>query len=410
MLKILINIIFLFLANNIIGQNQANVWHFGKHAGVDFNTGESVAGKGPYETLRASAVMCDSLGNLLFSTNAEKIYNRNDLVMQNGDGLEGHNFGSQAALIIQKPGSQNLYYVFTTGFVQGWTFQTGLYYSVVDMGLDGSLGGVTDEKNVLLSEAWDAVDKIVAARHGNGRDVWVVARKFNDDGYAAFLVTGDGVPAGAVFSPSIDRGYKVCQGNMKISPDKKHLVAAYFADGGYFEKPDIEICSFNDVTGDIDLLYTLRFYAGSGLPDEPWGVEFSPDSKYLYLSIFTEGGLNVVDIYQLDMRHYEDSAQFFDTRIKVAEGVPGLSLQLARDGKIYCTGPDYGFYDYLSVINRPWERGTACQYQQDAVYLDYDGQGRQVGEFLPNILVDYLYRFGWQGRCSSQAFTFKPNF
>jgi len=132
--------------------------------------------------------------------------------------------------------------------------------------------------------------------------------------------------------------------------------------------------------------------------------------KYLYLSTFGEGVNNKIIIYQLDMQYYADSAIFFDTKIKIAEGVPGIGLQLATDGKIYLTGDGYDPYDYISVIHKPWEKGSACNYEADAIFLDFDGQDRQVGEFLPNILVDHLFRFEWEGRCSSQPFVFNPNF
>ena len=97
------------------------------------------------------------------------------------------------------------------------------------------------------------------------------------------------------------------------------MVAAYFEAANSGNISDFEICNFNDTTGKIKSLYNLNFFSDStGLSQECWGVEFSPDSKYLYLSIFTQGDNNNVELYQLDMQYYEDSAQFFNTRIKIA--------------------------------------------------------------------------------------------
>lgn len=392
-------------------QKQANIWYFGKHAGLDFNGGQPTVIAGPFTSASSSSCMSDTLGNILFATNGERLYNRQFQIMLNGDDLAGFHGASQGALIIKKPDSENIYYVFTVNDGSSPAAAHGLYYSVVDMNLDGGLGGVVaGQKNILLTDAWDAVDKIIGVKHANGNDIWVITRKFTEDGFAAFLITSDGINTSAVISPSIDIPLPNIDGNIKISQDKKKLVAAYFEEANTGDRSVFEICNFNDTTGKIEFLYTLKFYSGSnGLPQESWGVEFSPDSKLLYLSIFTEGDNNDVEIYQLNMEYFEDSAQFFDTKVEIAKG-PGIGMQLATDGKIYTTSDSYDFYNYLSVINKPWEKGAACDYQQDAVSLDFDNQGRQVGRFLPNILLDYLFRFEWQGLCSAEPFYFQSNF
>ena len=192
--------------------------------------------------------------------------------MQNGDDLEGHRGASQGVIAVQKPGSNNIYYVFTTGFVQGSTYQVGLYYSVVDMNLDGGLGAVTEEKNVLMVEAWDAIDKILAVKHENREDIWIITRKFNEDGYASFLLTENGIKTQAVISECLDKDLFQIQGNLKVSHDKKQLVAAYFEDGTETQFPIFEICTFNAWTGEISVLYTLQFFAEFNLAQEPWGV------------------------------------------------------------------------------------------------------------------------------------------
>ncbi len=154
---------FLVIQDNI-AQKEANIWHFGNYAGIDFNTGNPVAINGPHSSLCSSATVSDTSGNFLFSTNGIKIFNRQMMLMQNGDNIHGNRHASQGSLIVQKPKSYNLYYVFTTNDGDG---PKGLYYSVVDMNLNGGLGAVTSEKNVLLTDAWDALDKIVGVKHEN---------------------------------------------------------------------------------------------------------------------------------------------------------------------------------------------------------------------------------------------------
>jgi len=394
-----------FIAN---AQNQANIWHFAKHAGLDFNTGEPVVIPNvPFFGLNANASISDSSGNFLFSCNGKKIWNRNGQVMQNGDGLIGHVAASQGALILQKPGSTHLYYVFTVAY---YTQAIGLHYSVVDMSLEGGLGGITLEKNIPLNAAWDAAEKLTSVRHGNGNDIWVIARKFTEDAFASFLLTSSGIATEPVLSPTIDRQFNCVIGSMKVSHNKKHIAVAYQEESAsYYMDQAFEMCNFDALTGVIELLYTITKNGIVGNKQfEPWAIEFSPDSKLLYLTFFNEEASTFsMELFQYDMQYYQDSLQFFQSEIKIATG-PVNGLQLARDGKIYCTGDNYGDYSYVSVIHKPWERGADCNFEADAIYIGQD----MVKNFLPNILTDYLYRFEWEGSCSGpdNSISFKPNF
>src|SRR6267142_6834319 len=79
-------------------QRQGNVWYFGDHAGVSFNSGIPVAltDGATFNTNQYSegtTAISDSAGNLLFYSNGQKLWNRNNQVMPNGDSLLG-NFSS----------------------------------------------------------------------------------------------------------------------------------------------------------------------------------------------------------------------------------------------------------------------------------------------------------------------------
>jgi len=403
--KLYIVLTLSFILQITYAQNQANIWLFGDYVGLDFNTGEPLII--PYvntQYFNASATMCDPSGNLLFTFNANIIRNKNGQIMQNGDGLIGHKVASMGALIVQKPGSNNLYYLFT---VPRYTSYDGMYYSVVNMNLDGGLGAVTNEKNIPLEAAWDALEKLVAVKHENGTDIWIITRKFKDNCFASFLLTKDGIISQPILSPAKNSDFYEMVGNMKVSHDKKHLVVAYTDGQGIGAlRQAYDICNFNSSTGVIDFLFTLTKNDGTTQKIfEPWAVEFSPDSKLLYLTFFNEAVGDLMELYQYDMQYYEDSLQLLQSEIKIATG-PVNGLQLARDGKIYCTGNFYDHYDYVSVIHEPWKRGTDCNFEPDAIYMGPD----KVYLFLPNILLDYLYRFEWDAHCSGQPITFQPNF
>jgi len=386
-------------------QNQANIWHFGDYVGLDFNSGEPVVI--PFinaQYLNASATISDSVGNFLFSCNGKQIWNQSGDLMQNGESIIGTGASSQGALILQKPGSDHLYYVITLAHYPN---PIGMHYSVVDMDLVGGLGAVTNEKDIPLEAAWDAMEKMTSARHANGRDIWIIVRKVTEDAYASFLLTSSGITTEPILSLTRDINFNNMIGTMKISPDKKYLVAAYQGENSVnILDQAAEVCNFDPKTGQIEFLYTLTKNGGLNQKAyEPWAIEFSPDSKLLYMTFFDEYINQLMELFQYDTQYYEDSLLFLNSEIKIATG-PVNGLQLARDGKIYCTGDDYGEYSYVSVIHEPWKRGTACNYEANAIFMGSD----KVFEFLPNILLDHLYRFEWDVHCSGQPITFQPNF
>ncbi len=409
-LKYCILLSTIFILQLATAQNQANIWYFGDYCGLDFNSGVPV---NTHEIIIASgnamSVMSDTNGSLLFCCNAIRIVNRNGHTMPNGSNLIGNTDASMGTLIVQQPGSDHLYYVFTVS--REFPDNVGMYYSVVDMNLDGGLGDVTSEKNIPLAQAWAASNKLTSVRHANGEDVWIITRNFKtEQWYVAFLLTSNGLSTEGVVSPVPWRNDVNNEGSMKVSPNKKYMAAAYRRNGLANEalKQSLDICGFNTASGEIDLLFTISKNPNDWTNQyQPRAVEFSPDSKLLYITYFDEGDDQLMELYQYDMQLIEDSLQFKQSEIFITKG-PVNGLQLARDGKIYTTKPSHGTTpEYLSVIHEPWKRGTECNFQANAVYL---GNGRIVHHYLPNMLLDHLYRFEWEGECALHPIAFQPHF
>jgi len=330
-------------------------------------------------------------------------------MMPNGDDFIGDTRATLGALIVQKPGSYHLYYVFNVEYDDPEGPFIGMHYSVVDMNLDGGLGDVTAEKNIPLALGWKAMNKLTAVRHANGEDVWIITRNFGaGQWYVAFLLTSTGLMTEGVVSHVPERNYQNNRGSMKVSPNKKYLVAAYErCDCNDDLKQSLDICTFNAETGQVTILYTLsKNIQGFGERFEPMAVEFSPDSKLLYITYYNAtGGYQEMELYQYDVQFIEDSLLFKQSEIFIAQG-PVHGLQLARDGKIYCATDKQQNYEYISVIHKPWERGTDCDYEANAIYLE----GRIAHHYLPNVLLDHLYRFEWEGECAHHPIAFQPNF
>ena len=89
--KILATAAFIFLLLSLCSAQQNNIWYFGGSAGLNFNPGGTnpvipqPIFDGQLNTYEGCATICDAGGKLLFYTNGRQIYNRNHVIMMNGD-------------------------------------------------------------------------------------------------------------------------------------------------------------------------------------------------------------------------------------------------------------------------------------------------------------------------------------
>jgi len=401
----------LIMVQSLLSQHQADNWIFAQWAGLKFNSGQPV----PWlpldvgDTFHSGTIMSDSLGNILFYSNGDRVWNKNEEIMDNGDSILPGRSWDQSAFSFPRPGFNTQYYLFT---VSGWNSPEGLYYSVIDMSLDGGLGAVTNVKNIKLDAAFWAQNHQFVTKSRLGDSYWVITRLYNDDRYASFLVDEQGVHTDPVYSPTgIFREFTTNDnGTVKISYNKKYLVTGHRGGGYDVEKHylrSFEVCTFNDETGEIGYLYMINRKNIWGNYIGAYCCEFSPDSKYLYLTFDTDDSGY---LYQYEMQYIGDSTAFVNSAIEISN-LSGTNIQLSNDGKIYTSVPKAGIPNniyYIGVINKPWESGLNCDFDPNGIYL----LGRDCEWGLPNILLDYLYRFEWEADdyCQGTAVHFIPHF
>ena len=173
--------------------------------------------------------------------------------------------------IIPDPGDTNKYYLFSIGV----TSIFGLYYSVIDMSQNNGLGAVI-QKNILLN-AFKSVDCISAIKHGNGRDWWILFRRWDtlNNTFYKFLVTPNGI------------GGPYLQNIGELS-DNGFLRTIFNHSGNKLSTINyrglIETFNFNRCSG---LLYNDKLIRPENLSSpypELWSCEFSPSGRYLYVS------------------------------------------------------------------------------------------------------------------------------
>ena len=206
----IIILLFVLTPSLLLSQNQDKLWMMGygccgpNFSGInmDFRSGSLVVSSVVryFNFAETNGQMCDSAGNFLFSSNGIYVSNALDDTMLNGSGLNPSDYTAahtlyglhipQANLVIPMPGDPTKYYLFhETSDDYNNTFATFyLYYSIVDMTLDGGLGGVIQKNTILLHDS--LVDgELTACKHANGRDWWMLAHKFESDTFYKFLVT-----------------------------------------------------------------------------------------------------------------------------------------------------------------------------------------------------------------------------
>jgi gliding motility-associated-like protein len=316
--------------------------------------------------------------------------------MDNGSDVMGSY--RDGLIIVKWPGKDGLYYLFTS--VDILLTSPGLYYSLIDMHANNGLGSVV-EKNIYIEAGWDISSMIAAAKKDDSENVWVLVRKNEPPAFAAFLVDENGLnPDPVVSAVPLEIPYPYWKseiGQIKVTPDKSYLVAKHAVEYGF------EICRFSSSTGFVEYMYSLKAPLVGGV----WSMEFSPDSKYMYQCVKESD--QYIAIYQYDMQFISDSALFKNSAILIGSG-NALDLQLARDGKIYCS-PNWQLPEpeqhYISVIHKPWIRGAGCMFENNAIYIG----NNKITSSLPDFIVDYLLRFEYTGEpCQGYPIHFKPNF
>jgi hypothetical protein len=327
--------------------------------------------------------ICDKQGKLLMYSNGCAIADQDHKVLENGDSI---NFGeswkkfcpfkysegypvTQNSLILPDPGNydengkqvKNGYYLLhkrTELLFQPYlhTWAPGVSYSYVDKNANNGKGKVT-KKNKLIFETKSLTQGyMTACKHANGRDWWVVQIKQDTNIFFKILLTKDTVMV--VDSQNI--------GDFKFHRDNNLGQAVFTPDGSkwvaFNSKEKAIILDFDRTTGE---LYNLRQVnpQDSGILV---GVAVSPNSRFAYLSAMT-------DLYQIDLWANDIQASLVHiAHIDYVQDPPSFvysfSLaQLGPDCRIYIVSGATGYY--LGVINKPDEKGQACDFRQHSFHL-----------------------------------------
>ena len=368
--------VLFFLEFTSFAQKQENVWAFGEAAGVDFNANTPFGFRTSIDGKEGSASVCNEAGQLLFYTEGSLVWNRNHDLMPNGhhltdlpalqngnDTLTATISTTQGTIIVPVIDTPGKYYIFS---LSSWEYGSDagrLYYSVVDMSLEGGLGDVEQSrKGIFLDSGFQ--EKIVAIV-GDRCNIWLVLTCADGVSFKSFEITQTGIDPNPVISTpgSFSTAGIWPIGVIKASPDRKKVAICNEISG-------LGICDFDPVTGVVSNAVQLS--------QQPhYGASFSPNGMLLYVVQDDPGAYN---IYQFDLS-LPTPNDIKNSKMSIGPSNVG-DIKIGPDGKLYFGSINHS----LGAIELPNVVGTGCQYSQSVVALN----GGKVSFGLPNVVPIFV--------------------
>lgn len=371
--------ILLLFCLHLSAQKNDNVWLLGYSANQDssdsfcisvlefennnLNITQNDAIEADLDDLNAT--YCNGTGELLAYSDGQAVYNSNHALMQNGHGLNYNDLyalAPQSALMLDYPGSGESKMVLLHSrseyiFAPINSLATlNLYYSVIDIAAANGQGKVVEKNKLLIGDTL-TYGKVCAARHGNGRDWWILVNEYGSNRFYTLLLDPSGLHIYTV--QSVGLPIPSALGQACFSPNGRLFATVGSIGNG--QGSYLELYDFDRCTG---LLSNHRRHYWTLDTESGLGVAFSPNNRFLYIS-----GKWHVSQYDLSapnwiatkqsVAYYDGYESPFPTRF--------FSSLLAPDNRIYISCINGA--DVLHVINAPNELGYDCDVVQHGINL-----------------------------------------
>lgn len=330
------------------------------------------------ETYLMNSSFSDRSGNLLYYTNGCVINDSSHKTIAGGDSINfgsnkwgdclqryGYARGPQSAMFLPKPGNVDsstiLLHLFgETLFDPGKNTVVPYTFEIRSTEIQRKKDKwTTSSKNKTLLRDTLSFSGLVATKHSNNEDWWVVIPDGNyfdiKNKYFVLLITKQG--ATKITTTNI--------GNLLTGTEQCNFAPNGTKYALYnFVETFVGLCDFDRTTG------TLSNYKKLELPDtvKNGGCAFSPNSRFLYVTTTTK-------IWQFDIEAQDINAS--RTLVATYDGFtdPGYfnkptyfwQIQQGPDCKLYINSTN--ITRYLSCINRPNEKGLACDVSQHSILI-----------------------------------------
>lgn len=372
-------------------------WIMGGNAGWDKTTNLRINGITGFTSDGSASIADPETGALLFYTNGDKIWDKNLTVMPNGTGLGGGG-RTQTVCVVPFIDEAGKYYIFTqndpfrnTGMIPPLN-ETKLFYSVLDMSLNGGMGDIAVGQKTIALDSGMSSSMIAIPDEGCG--IWLMTHALREPVFKAFHITREGLESSPVMSAAGPTPYaqgvgtngekfqKYEQGQLSVSPDRKMIAIATTSqngsDGSIPYSLGTVLCKFNARTGRVSDAITIN--QGK---QHAYGLAFSPDNTKLYTMVTSAPLPFVYGLYQYDVSKFDStSVKTSETQIYAPSNSLNWCMMKLYNDTIYLSQQGTPSPTGLSIIANPNASGAACNFQFMAI--SYVGT---VYQGLPNDIV-----------------------
>jgi hypothetical protein len=334
--------------------------------------------------------ICDSNGNILLFSDGFNIYKYGGQYLDGGDTLVPHDYyvdqngwsaGSQTSIFLPMQNSK-YYFVTPTASNNRFAecvasvncFHDLMLYNVIDMQANGGQGAVTKRMVELTTTNDYSRTQMMACRHANGQDWWLLKQGGDSNKVYKFLFTQD-----SVYNMGMQKFDAPVCGQWDLKGQ-----SAFSLDGSMYatgtQGPytgEFFLADFNRCTGELSNGRSLfaPLVKDNSPTDSSWydvvlsGICFSPNKRFIYVTF-------QYNIFQYDLW---DSTWYHVARHDTSWQQFQLytTAYLANDNKIYI-GNFGGLSQQISRIDSPDNKGAACSFcprclRADTVYYGYLG-------------------------------------
>lgn len=301
-------------------------------------------------------LMTDAAGNLLFCTavsaaNEIQVWDAGLAMMPNGFGLFGHSSTLQSA-ICPIPCHPDRYFI-----IHLLTGPTGdLFYSTVDMNLNGGLGDVV-LKNQLIGSGFTEGLAISHQLNNGCRWLFTSVRNGNTYDVVRCLISQTSIGPPTVIASVSPNGPIYNFNEIELSPDNSRLAMSVYTTGA--ADPDVMIWDLDLQPG------TLSNPVPHSVSSDPIiGIQFSPAGNYLYF--LGNGNTDAMDFGRLNV--LSGAIDLIDPNM----GRYLIMVELAGNGRIYAA-LNYNYTTMAEVAFPDAPTVAGIGYDHNAVFVTAAG-------------------------------------
>ncbi len=365
-----------------------------------FNGVTTSVGLSPFKYFYGgNSCISDTNGNLVMSSDGFNIYGNNGQWIEDGDTLvsksyynQYYGFSATSQTSIFLPFENDIYYHITPTYSDSQfndclnnnnCYFDLMLYNIIDMNANGGAGKVVERMVPVISNARFRKTQMMACRHGNGKDWWLLKNEGDSANVHVFLFTQDSVydKGTQVFAQPVWGVWDIRGQSTFNSDGSMYASTSHGSSTGLILLADFDRCHGILSNSSVIQMPIGSMYDPSDTAKKERlsvGLAFSPNNKFLYV-------ISRRNIYQYDLL---DNSWFhvagLDTSYQEFQDYE--SAYLGPDSKIYI-GNFAGLSKQMSRIDNPDVKGAGCNFCPRCLRLDSLGANAYVG--TPPCMPDY---------------------